>query len=606
MKKFKAIMLGVLSALTLGLFVVTGTRVNAADTHTVESSTTTRSSYVTGDTYILNASTILADYNSDSFKLDGKSGSTTSKYYGIFYINGTKWIRKNSNNNLVSNGNGSNEDERCQINVVINKNQKVDFTVNAITNGGSATTGIYVNNYSNISNAFVTGADCSGWTGVNKTASFTANADNTTVSIWFDGKMGFNSISATINDVVIYSVGFDSKGGTSVASQNIVSGEKVTKPSDPTKSGSSFAGWFTKDGSESGDWGNEWNFSTNTVSGSMTLYAKWNEANTANITFKSSSYSSDIVVQAVDGTPSSWPNNPIKAGYVFNGWYNGETKYTNSDTFDSDITLTASFTQSVLSNGKYDVDLTDFTSDTTLVLNGTNSLFFVERLQSNKLYYGSSRLNIAGNGSKDTANYLGFNLPANSYAVVTFEAAKASDDTSICVECSNKVTFNLTSTDSSTFTAVVYNNSDSVSTACIYRGTAKSVYVYSLSVTVCSAVSTNIESQCSNDASAVRFIATVSNVASTDVITSWNYTLSMTGKSDYTPTTSQNVIYTSIAGNNGKTKTANTYYLVVTVKNIPSSYIGSELKCKMTITLSNGTPIYTDIKSETIAVSANE
>ncbi|MDR0950629.1 MAG: InlB B-repeat-containing protein, partial [Candidatus Ancillula sp.] len=42
-----------------------------------------------------------------------------------------------------------------------------------------------------------------------------------------------------------YTVTFNSNGGSVVPSQSIISGQKVTKPKDPTKSGMLFTGWFT-------------------------------------------------------------------------------------------------------------------------------------------------------------------------------------------------------------------------------------------------------------------------------------------------------------------------------------------------------------------------
>lgn len=67
-----------------------------------------------------------------------------------------------------------------------------------------------------------------------------------------------------------YTVTFDSNGGSSVASQTIKSGGKVTKPSDPTRSGYTFQGWYKESGCT-----NAWNFTNDTVTANATLYAKW-------------------------------------------------------------------------------------------------------------------------------------------------------------------------------------------------------------------------------------------------------------------------------------------------------------------------------------------
>ena len=49
------------------------------------------------------------------------------------------------------------------------------------------------------------------------------------------------------NNKNTYTVLFDSDGGTSVDKQEIVEGEKITKPTDPTKENYLFDGWFLGD-----------------------------------------------------------------------------------------------------------------------------------------------------------------------------------------------------------------------------------------------------------------------------------------------------------------------------------------------------------------------
>ena len=65
------------------------------------------------------------------------------------------------------------------------------------------------------------------------------------------------------------SITFNSNGGSSVTTQTIEEGNKVTKPSDPTKSGFTFGGWY-KDSecTKAYDFDSE-------VTADITLYAKW-------------------------------------------------------------------------------------------------------------------------------------------------------------------------------------------------------------------------------------------------------------------------------------------------------------------------------------------
>ena len=67
-----------------------------------------------------------------------------------------------------------------------------------------------------------------------------------------------------------YAVAFDSKGGSAVETAAIKYQEKITKPSDPTKSGYTFAGWYKETACE-----NVWDFDNDVVTDETTLYAKW-------------------------------------------------------------------------------------------------------------------------------------------------------------------------------------------------------------------------------------------------------------------------------------------------------------------------------------------
>lgn len=67
-----------------------------------------------------------------------------------------------------------------------------------------------------------------------------------------------------------YTVTFNSMGGSSVVSQTVDFGDKVTLPADPVKPGFSFKGWF-KDSAYT----SAWIFTNDTVVSNVTLYAKW-------------------------------------------------------------------------------------------------------------------------------------------------------------------------------------------------------------------------------------------------------------------------------------------------------------------------------------------
>ena len=67
-----------------------------------------------------------------------------------------------------------------------------------------------------------------------------------------------------------YSVYFESNGGSEVPTQTVTSGGKVTEPSDPTKEGKTFGGWYSDLALT-----DAWTFATDTVTSNIMLYAKW-------------------------------------------------------------------------------------------------------------------------------------------------------------------------------------------------------------------------------------------------------------------------------------------------------------------------------------------
>ena len=82
----------------------------------------------------------------------------------------------------------------------------------------------------------------------------------------------FGADNDITNEVEWCEITFDSAGGTAVASQTVGYGEKIEKPSNPTKPNDSryeysFDGWYL------GDYA--WNFEADTVSEDITLTAKW-------------------------------------------------------------------------------------------------------------------------------------------------------------------------------------------------------------------------------------------------------------------------------------------------------------------------------------------
>lgn len=125
-------------------------------------------------------------------------------------------------------------------------------------------------------------------------------------------------------------VSFDSKRGSAVASQTLNIGDKVTRPTDPTRNNCTFVAWY-KDPTLN----TPWSFESDTVSKNTKLYAKWNTT----VTFVSNG-GSDVESQTVAvGTLATQPTVPTKANLEFGGWYK-ETALTNKWDFGSDTVTT--------------------------------------------------------------------------------------------------------------------------------------------------------------------------------------------------------------------------------------------------------------------------
>ncbi len=147
------------------------------------------------------------------------------------------------------------------------------------------------------------------------------------------------TLKAKWKEVITYTVTFDSNGGSSVASQSVIEGNKASKPKDPTKDGYNFKEWQLN--------GTAYNFS-NAVTGNITLVAVWTEKPvTYTVTFNSNG-GSNVATQTVNkGSTATKPANPTRNGYDFKEWQLDGVTYVFSTPVTSNITLTAVWTEKV-------------------------------------------------------------------------------------------------------------------------------------------------------------------------------------------------------------------------------------------------------------------
>lgn len=136
-----------------------------------------------------------------------------------------------------------------------------------------------------------------------------------------------------------WTVTFDTDGGSTIEEVKVLNGEKVTKPTDPTKANYRFVKWV-KDGESV-----EFNFET-TITSDIRLKAIW--VKQVKITFKDkSTYGSKVYKELTIDENTTIPNADIpvestgltKTGYVFDKWVDGSDVEFNFSTAISSDTI---------------------------------------------------------------------------------------------------------------------------------------------------------------------------------------------------------------------------------------------------------------------------
>lgn len=161
--------------------------------------------------------------------------------------------------------------------------------------------------------------------------------------------------------VVSYTVSFVTDGGTDVASQTVTSGNKATRPANPSKTGCTFAGWYTNN-----TFTTAFDFDT-AITANTVLYAKWDIAEgyykvTFNANGGTLSTATWIAVQS--GTTLTAPSDPTKENAIFGGWYT-DAECTNAFAFPHTITQTVTLYAKWIPAGNINLNLEDVTMSTT-------------------------------------------------------------------------------------------------------------------------------------------------------------------------------------------------------------------------------------------------
>lgn len=127
-------------------------------------------------------------------------------------------------------------------------------------------------------------------------------------------------------NAIEYTISFNSNGGSSVSDLVALFDTLITEPANPLKDGYKFGGWYTDDTLL-----RPFEFEKMPLGGAE-LYAKWVE-NEYTISFDTNGGSSVEDIVALYNSNIAMPDNPIKAGYDFVGWYS-DSNLTNEFTFE--------------------------------------------------------------------------------------------------------------------------------------------------------------------------------------------------------------------------------------------------------------------------------
>ena len=141
---------------------------------------------------------------------------------------------------------------------------------------------------------------------------------------------------------------FEANGGSPVpGNQSVAQGAKISSPQTITREGYAFEGWYRESAFTT-----KWNFSIDTVSNSMTLYAKWNVIlpDSFIVTFIANNGIPAPNQQSINhGDKVSPPSVMSREGYTFDGWYRESSFSTRwdfaIDIVTNDIILYAKWTE---------------------------------------------------------------------------------------------------------------------------------------------------------------------------------------------------------------------------------------------------------------------
>ncbi|CAM3435652.1 InlB B-repeat-containing protein [Erysipelothrix anatis] len=149
-------------------------------------------------------------------------------------------------------------------------------------------------------------------------------------SLKYTVKQGPQTVVVSLSQ--LFDVTFEVNGGSNVSSQKIVEDGVVTIPTEPTRLGYTFDGWYTDVA-----FANRFDFDQK-MNQNTTLYAKWNkQAVSYTLSFETGEGSKVSPQTVLENTTALVPANPTREGYTFDGWYTS-AQFTTKFDFGTHLT----------------------------------------------------------------------------------------------------------------------------------------------------------------------------------------------------------------------------------------------------------------------------
>ena len=139
------------------------------------------------------------------------------------------------------------------------------------------------------------------------------------------------AVSCVASNDATHTVTFTDEDGAVISSVTVNHGEKVQRPTTPTKPGSVFAGWYCGD--------SQWSFSS-PIKEDVTIVAKWLHT-TYTVSFNAGNSQTFENLTVNHGATITLPTPDPLDDHTFIGWYNGSMPWDDSKPVTSNINLNA-------------------------------------------------------------------------------------------------------------------------------------------------------------------------------------------------------------------------------------------------------------------------